>query len=276
MQAENDNDAPSLRPCPWPATHDRLAHLHNEGGGLISPCDVRGLLHCHSHYCDGAHSLRAMVETARSLGLEYLGVSDHIRTDRHLEGLDRTAVARQREEIEALNERFPDFDLLHGVELDLAPDGEIPLDEEGLSCFDYVIVSLDGDHDLTPAQRTEQVVGAIMNPFTTIISRPIAQYMLARPPAPIEMESVLRAAAEAGAALEFDAIPGSLDPDWTYCHRAQELGVMLSINPNAHRAARLVDYRHGVELTRKAGLCFRQILNTFTRDELRIFLNRQR
>lgn len=50
--------------------------------------------------------------------------------------------------------------------------------------------------------------------------------------------------------------------------------MLLSINPDAHRAARLVDYRHGVELIRKAGLCCRQILNTLTAPELREFLKR--
>lgn len=242
----------------------------------MRPCDVRGLLHCHSHYCDGAHSLRALVETARELGLEYLGVSDHIRSDRRREGLDSKAFARQREEIEAINERYPDFEIFHGVELDISPDGALPLDEQTLGVFDYVIVSLDEEQDLPPAVLTERVVRAIMHPFTTILSRPVAGLMLARPPVPLDMEAVLCAAAEAGAALEFDALPGDVDPDWTHCHRAQELGVLLSVNPNAHRAARLVDYRHGVELTRKAGLCLRQLLNTLTRAELRAFLDRSR
>jgi DNA polymerase (family 10) len=96
--------------------------------------------------------------------------------------------------------------------------------------------------------------------------------MLRKPPVPVEMEAVLQAAAEAGIAVEIDANPHSLDLDWSCCHRAQELGVMLSINPNAHRAARLVDYWHGVELARDAGICCRSILNTMSGEELRSYL----
>jgi DNA polymerase (family 10) len=96
--------------------------------------------------------------------------------------------------------------------------------------------------------------------------------MLWKSPCPIDVEAVLVAAAESRTAVEIDANPHSLELDWENCRRAQELGIMMSINPNAHRAARLVDYRHGVELARKAGICCRSILNTMSYAELRDYL----
>jgi len=242
---------------------------------LVRPCDIKGVLHTHTRGDDGAHSLSAMVETAREIGLEYLGVSDHYRCSTSQNGLDRNGVQRQRDEIEDLMEKYPGFDILQGVELDVCSDGTIPLDDEVLRFFDYVIVSLDGALEQGPAEQTERALKIIRNPLTTIISKPLGDYMLRRPPVALDMEVVLAAAAETRTAVEIDANPQSLELDWAHCHRAQELGVMLSINPNAHRAARLVDYRHGVELARGAGICCRSILNTMNSQDLRSYFKRQ-
>lgn len=270
----SDADFNEVPICPSPATRHRLGGLRQEGNGLVRPCDVRGILHCHTLYAGGAHSLRAMVDTAREIGLEYLGVSDHAISELHPDGLDVEALARQRGEIEAINAELPDFSVLQGVEVYMEADGSLPLPEETLATCEYVIVSLAGGNGADPASRTAHAIRAIMNPYTTILSRPVSEYMFAGPPAPIDIEAVLQAAAECRTAVEVSAIPERLDQGAGFCRRAQELGVLLSINPNAHRAARLVDYRHGVELTRNAGLCCRQILNTFTGAELRAFLAR--
>ena len=238
---------------------------------LIRQCDVKGVLHTHTHGDDGFHSLSAMVETARKIGLEYLGVSDHYRCSTSKNGLNKEGVHRQRIEIEELKEKYPDFDIFQGVEVDVCSNGSLPLDDEILQLFDYVIVSLDGSHDLDVSQQTERAVKVVQNRHTRIISKPFGDYMLRKPPVPLDMDTVLNAAAESKTAIEIDANPHSLDLDWIFCRRAQDLGVMLSINPNAHRAARLVDYRHGVELARDAGICCQSILNTMTSADLRAY-----
>jgi DNA polymerase (family 10) len=243
---------------------------------LIRQCDVKGILHSHSRYCDGAHSLGAMVFTAREIGLEYLGISDHYRSDVHRNGLNSAKILRQREEINSLKNEFPGFEILQGVELAAAPDGSLPLDDDILSLFDYVIVSFfDGD-GAAPADQTERILSVLRNPSTTIIGKPLGDYMLRRPPVPADMELILCEAAKAGVPVEIDANPHAPDLDWGYCHRAQELGVMLCINPNAHRAARLVDYRHGVELVRNAGICCHSILNTMNCETLKRYITRRR
>ena len=115
---------------------------------LVRQCDVKGVLHTHTRSDDGAHSLSAMVATAREIGLEYLGVSDHIHSHNGFEGLNQDGVARQRDEIEDLKEKFPGFDILQGVEVDADAEGALPFDEGTLAQFDYVIVSLANGHKL--------------------------------------------------------------------------------------------------------------------------------
>jgi DNA polymerase (family 10) len=200
---------------------------------LIRSCDVRGLLHSHTRYADGAHSLRRMVETARDLGLEYLGVSDHLKSSRHPEGMNADEEREQRLEIAELQREFPDFHVLHGMEADADDDGDVDLPDGVRDHLDYLMVAMPGPNGHGREDYTESVLRLIRNPLVDIVSRPLGSYML------------------------------------THCRLAADLGVTLAINPNAHRAARLVDYRQGVAIARDMGLSCRQFVNTLTAAELR-------
>jgi DNA polymerase (family 10) len=241
---------------------------------LVRQSDVRGLLHCHTAYADGAHNLRARVETARDLGLEYLGITDKARSDYCADGLSLGAIARQREEIEALNEELTDFRVLHGVEVETCPAGDLPVEEKTLAGFDYVVATLKACHDLDRETYTGRALRAIMNPYVTVLGHPVGHYMTSAADLPLDLDTVLRAAATARVAVEFDANPDHPDLDWRHCTRAQSLGVTLVIASDAHRAARLADYRHGAELSRSAGLCSNQILNTQPVDAVLDFFRR--
>jgi DNA polymerase (family 10) len=239
---------------------------------LVRPCDIRGILHSHSRYCDGAHTLASMVETAREIGLEYLGISDHFRSESHRDGLDVAAVRAQRREIEALRADLDGFELLQGVELDANPDGSLPVDDGILAMFDYVIVSFPehGDHEKT--SLTDRVVRVARHPGVTILGKPVGDFMLRSSNGRLDMEAVIAAAAEGGTAVEINANPQCPELDWSWCRRAQDLGVAMAISPDAHRAARLVDYRHGAQLAQSGGICCGSILNTLSAVQLRRYL----
>jgi len=255
-------------------TLDEVTDLeHTNDKDLVRPCDIKGILHSHSSYTDGAHNLPEMVEIAREIGLEYLGISDHFHSDAHRDGLDLPAVKEQRQEVDMLREKFPEFDILQGVEMDANPDGTLPVDDDTLHLFDYVIVSFPELEDDDNDRLTERVIRVAANPQVTILSRPVGDCILKCENEQLNMERVLTAAAAGGTAVELNANPNSLQLDWKCCRQAQEMGVYLAISPNAHRAARLVDYRHGAELAQEAGLRCGSILNTLTAVELRQYLS---
>ncbi|MBD3221470.1 PHP domain-containing protein, partial [bacterium] len=233
------------------------------------PCDVRGLLHSHTRYADGAHSLRRMVETARDLGLEYLGISDHMRSAEHPEGLDAEDEEHQHEEIAALKREFPDFEVLHGVEVNVSPEGELLLPTSVLDRLDYVLADLPDPDGHTKESYTEAALRVVRHPSVNIVSKPVGAYMTATPPVPLDMMRLLKAAAETYTVVELDANPSTPELDTTHCKLAAQLGVLLAINPNAHRAARLVDYRQGVDIAREMGLDCAQIVNTWPIERLR-------
>jgi len=245
-----------------------------ESPELVRPCDIRGLLHSHTRYADGAHSLRRMVETAIALGLEYLGVSDHLRSERHPEGLDVAAEVAQQAEIAALRQEFPDFTIMHGMEVDAAPDGSLELPFGLRDNLDYLLAALPEPNGHSKDGYTEAAVRLIQNPDVDMISRPLGGYMVTRPPVPLDMMRVLKAAAEAGTVVELDANPSCAELDATHCRLAADLHVPLAINPNAHRAARLVDYRIGVQIARDMGLVCEQIVNTFPVERLQRLFKR--
>lgn len=236
---------------------------------LVRPCDIKGILHSHSRWTDGAHSLESMVHTAQEIGLEYLGISDHFVSENHQEGLDLAAAKIQRAEVNRLLEKFPKFDVLQGIEVDVNPDGTLPVDDETLDHFDFVIAGFPENGGYDRGQLLEQAVKAALHPKVTILGTPVGDFMLLGCNGTAEMERVLNAASEGGTAVEISANPNCKELDWTCCHKAQELGVYMAISPNAHRAARLVDFRHGAELAQAAGITCGSILNTMGSDQLR-------
>ena len=256
-------------------TLEEVSNLNSKSTkDLVRPCDIKGILHSHSRYCDGAHPLISMVETAREIGLEYLGISDHFKTEAHKDGLDVAAVKVQRQEVELLRKKYPDFGILQGIELDASPDGSLPMDDATLQFFDYVIVSFPENDGYDPETFTDQVVKVAAHPLVTILGRPVGDSILNRERKCLDMNRVLEAAAEGKTAVEVNANPDADHIDWDFCRMAQELGVFMSISPDAHRAARLVDYRHGAEQAHDAGLCCSSILNTLPISDLQKYFHR--
>ena len=188
------------------------------------------------------------------------------------DGITLERAKSQRDEIADLRRRFPDVDLLQGVEVDADADGSLMLDDDVLEFFDYVIASVPDTVGYEEKTLTDQVVAVASNPRVTILGRPVGDFMLRRDNGQLDMERVLQAAAAGGTAVEINANPCCAELDWSCCKRAQELGVAMVISPDAHRAARLVDFRHGAELAQDAGLFCSSILNTLSAAELRRYL----
>jgi DNA polymerase (family 10) len=236
---------------------------------IIRPCDIKGLLHVHTAYGDGAHPLRRMIETAQDLGLEYLGISDHFQSEIHPDGLDEALELTQHQEIEELRGEFPDFDILHGVELDAMPDGSLPVPDSVLEQLDYVLVSVPANDGASPEELTAVMLKVVEHPQVNIVSKPMGDFMLRKPPLPLDMEAVLKSAAAHDTVVEIDANPHTPEVDHHFCRLAEEFGVKLVINTDAHRAARLVDFRTGVAIIQEARLCCECLVNTRTAAQLR-------
>ncbi|MGH7885575.1 MAG: helix-hairpin-helix domain-containing protein, partial [Thermodesulfobacteriota bacterium] len=67
---------------------------------LVELKDIKGDLHTHSTWSDGKSSIEEMALTARSLGYEYIAITDHSISSRIANGLDEKRLFEKKEEVE--------------------------------------------------------------------------------------------------------------------------------------------------------------------------------
>jgi DNA polymerase (family 10) len=240
---------------------------------LIEAQDLRGILHAHSTWSDGQHSLRDMAEACIARGFSYLGISDHSKAASYAGGLNEDALRRQWAEIDHLNEEFSDrLYILKGIECDILRDGSLDFADRILAELDFVIASIHSNFNLPAAEQTRRMIRAIENPYTDIIGHPSGRILLARAGYVLDMEAVIDAAARHNVCIEINANPARLDLDWHLVRRARDKGTKIPIGPDAHTLAGLDDMRYGIGIARKGWLRASDVLNTMeTKDILRFF-----
>lgn len=247
-----------LRESEWALDQARRGQLPN----LVEPSDIRGVVHSHTTYSDGLHSLREMAEYARTSGYEYILITDHSKAAFYANGLSVERVLEQFAEIDALNEELAPFRILKGTECDILADGQLDYDDDLLAQFDVVIASIHSNLRMDQTKATARLLRAIEHPYTHILGHPTGRLLLSRPGYPIDHRAVIEACAEHRVAIELNANPYRLDLDWTWIPYATELGVPICINPDAHSREGIHDIHFGVLSARKGGLTAEQCLNT--------------
>lgn len=243
---------------------------------LIELGDIRGVLHCHSQYSDGGATIAELAAEARRRGWSYLGISDHSQSAFYAGGLTADSLARQHEEIDAINASFSDFRVLKGVEADILPCGRIDYPVEVLDRFDYVIASVHSRFGMNEVQMTERVLKALEDPHMAILGHPTGRLLLTREPYAIDMDAVMARAGECGVAIELNADPHRLDLDWRLCRSARRHGVRIEIGPDAHSVDGLDNMALGIGMARKGWLAAEDVINTASADDLVAFATRRR
>jgi DNA polymerase (family 10) len=244
---------------------------------LVSTLHIRGDLHLHSTWSDGRDSILDMVLTAQRLGYEYVAVTDHSErsvASRKLLGLE---IPLQRQEIDVVRPQAPGIEILHGVEVDIMPDGSLDFDDEQLAGFDIVLASLHDDHGHDGPQLTERYLSAIRHPLVNIITHPANRSPGLSDGYDLDFDRLFRAAVETGTAMEVDGSPGHLDMDGRIARRAAAAGVTIVINSDCHRADALArQMRFGLGTARRGWIEPECVLNARGVDAVREFVARKR
>ena len=253
------------------------AALHGRLPDLVTREQIRGDLHMHSTYSDGRDSLAEMVHMCAVLGYEYIAMTDHSERAGAPKTVSRDALARQRDEIARLRERFPAMTILHGIEVDIMPDGRLDFPDEILETLDIVLASLhdSGGHDA--ARLTRRCLSVISHPLVNVISHPANRLVGRDNGYALDFPAIYAAAAESGTALEIDGAPTHLDLDGVRAREAVAAGVTVTIDSDCHRA-RLLDrqMRLGVGTARRGWVQPHQVLNTRPIAEVREFIQAKR
>nr|WP_293012578.1 DNA polymerase/3'-5' exonuclease PolX [Mongoliibacter sp.] len=244
--------------------------LSKNGGfdKLIQEDDLKGILHNHSTYSDGKHTLRQMAEFCKEQGYEYLGISDHSRTASYAGGLDIDKVYKQQEEIDRLNKELAPFRVFKGIESDILTDGSLDYPKEVLASFDFIVASIHSGLSMDRKKATARLLKAIENPYTTILGHPTGRLLLRREGYPVDHKVIIDACAGNHVVIEINANPWRLDLDWRWIQYALEKGVKLAINPDAHEMEGYADMRYGVIAGRKGGLTREMTFNALGLKEM--------
>jgi DNA polymerase (family 10) len=229
---------------------------------LLSLSDIRGDLHVHTKWSDGAHDLGEVVAAARKRKYDYVAITDHSKGLGVARGLTEDRVRGQIAEIDAANRKLKGFRILKGIEVDIRGDGTLDLPDPLLSELDIVVASIHSGFRQQGEQLTKRLVAAIRNPYVSVIAHPTGRLLGEREAYPVDMEAVLSEAAKHGKALEINAYPLRLDLSDAWARAARRRGIPLAVSTDAHVLGNLDYMGYGVSIARRGWLGPGDVLNT--------------
>ena len=235
---------------------------------LVQQKDLQGDLHTHTNLTDGVASLEDMVAAAARRGYAYYAVTDHAPNLFFQRMTDEKMLA-QRDRVRALE---APLELLHGTELNIAPDGSVDWDEDFLAGFDLCVASVHSNFDQPRAEMTRRFVSACENPRVNIIGHPLTRRIGRRPPVEVDFGELFRACARTGTALEINASPQRLDLPSDHIRAARDAGVVFAIDSDAHSVGDLGNMPYGAGTAQRGWLTPDDVINTWSLDKLRAFL----
>ncbi|WP_099221426.1 DNA polymerase/3'-5' exonuclease PolX [Listeria costaricensis] len=239
---------------------------------LLQQADIRGDLHMHTTWSDGAYSIREMIEACIAKQYDYMVITDHGKFLRVANGLDEKRLRNQQEEIRKISAEYPEIDVYSGVEMDILTDARLDFEADFLQELDFVIASIHSGFGQTEAEIMARLKTACESPYVRLIAHPTGRIIVNRPPYRVNVPALIKLAKATNTALELNANPQRLDLNREHLLLAAEAGVKIAINTDAHDTKHLDFMNLGVRAARKAWLSPPQILNTMTKEAFRQFI----
>ncbi|WP_169980589.1 DNA polymerase/3'-5' exonuclease PolX [Microbispora sp. H10836] len=249
------------------------AALRGELPRLVELHDLRGDLHTHTDLTDGIASLEDMVAAAAMRGYSYYAVTDHA-PDLVMQRMTLDKALAQRARIAELQKSYRDMRLLHGSELNIAPDGSVDWPAEVLAGFDVCVASVHSHFTQSREEMTRRFIAACENPHVHVIGHPTTRKIGKRPPVDADWDAVFRAAARTGTIMEIDSYPDRADLPSDLVRLARHHGVKFSIDSDSHAIPHLAHQRFGVGIAQRAWLTPDDVVNTWPLDRLLAHLGR--
>jgi DNA polymerase (family 10) len=235
---------------------------------LVALEDVRGLVHCHTTYSDGKHSVLEMARGAEKMGMKYLTITDHSPTAHYARGLPLDRLKRQWEEIDRAQEQVA-VRLLRGTESDILADGALDYPDDVLEKLDVIIASVHNRFKMDAAAMTKRIAAAMRKPQFKIWGHALGRYVLTRPPFACDVERILDVIAESRAAVEINGDPHRLDMEPRWIREARKRDIRFVISTDAHSVKGMENFRWGVDMARRGWVRKGEVLNTQGVDAFR-------
>ncbi len=230
---------------------------------LISEADIKGDLHVHSNWSDGACSIEEMALACKNLGYSYMAITDHSKSLHISSGLNEKRLKEEAILIDSLNEQMLDFTILKGIEVDILRDGKLDFTDDTLQELDIVVASIHSNFKLDIDKQTERLLKAMKNEHVDIIGHLTGRLLNRRPAYELHMDKILECAVQNDVIFEINSHPDRLDVDEIVARQAAELGIKMAINSDAHNSRDLKNRRYGVMSARRGWLTPSDVVNTW-------------
>jgi len=229
---------------------------------LVSQADIQGDVHMHTVETDGRCTIEEMADAARTRGYNYVAITDHSKNLAFANGLDDKRALEHIKRIRAAKEKVDGIRIFAGIEVDILADGSLDLSDSVLAEMDIVIASVHSHFNQDRAQMTSRFLKAIENPNVSLIGHPTGRILLRRDAYQLDMDAILKAAAQHKVAMELNSYPDRLDLNDFHLRLAKRYGVKIVINTDSHHTSHMEKIRYGVLQARRAWLTKDDVLNT--------------
>lgn len=250
---------------------ERAETSRAEGGDELLAL-LRGDLHAHSEWSDGTTSIELMVDAARSLGREYLAITDHSPRLKIANGLTVERLRKQLDVVATINRASDDFRLLAGIEVDILDDGALDQTDAMLDRLDVVVASVHSKLKMESHEMTARMLAAVEDPHTNILGhctgRLVEGSRGTRPPSTFDAKAVFAACAANNVAVEINSRPERRDPPGPLIELALKAGCLFSIDTDAHAPGQLALLDHGAARAQAHGIPAERIVTTWSLDRL--------
>ena len=230
---------------------------------LVTLDDVKGMVHCHTTYSDGKHTLDAMVRGAEAMGMKYITITDHSPTAFYAGGVKIDDLRRQWDEIDELQDQVK-IKILRGTESDILADGRLDYPDDILEKFDVIVASIHSRYKMNGEKMTERVVTAMRQPVFKIWGHALGRLIERRPPFECDVERILDVIAESNAAVEINGDPYRLDMEPRWVREARKRKIKFLISVDAHSVGAMNNLKFGVAMARRGWVRRGEVLNTLS------------
>lgn len=228
---------------------------------LVTEADIKGVVHCHTTYSDGIHTLEAMVRGAEEMGMKYITITDHSPTAIYANGLKLDRLKRQWDEIDEVQEKVS-IKILRGTESDIVASGKLDYPDAVLEKFDVIVASIHARYKMDSEKMTERITTAMREPVFKIWGHGLGRLLQRRPPVECDVERILDVIAESRAAIEINGDPYRLDLEPRWVREARKRKIKFVVSTDAHSVKAMNNIKYGVAMARRGWVTRKEVLNT--------------
>lgn len=242
---------------------------------LIQLSDVKADLQIHSSFDIetshdlGESSMEEIIEKGNELGYEYLAFTEHNPSQRGHTDLDTVEIIkRKREKIDQLNYSLNNNrtgsiqKVFNSLELDITPEGKLPISEEAMELLDFTLVSIHSSFDLDRNTMTKRVLNAFSHPKAKIFAHPTARKLNEREGIELNWPEIFDFAIKHKKWIEINCDPMRLDLPDNLVREAVKNGVKMTFGTDAHHKDGMNNMLFGVSVARRGWVEASDIMNT--------------